>query len=77
MCQFPPIASTRHTYTHRHGIYFHNAEQEAAAKEVMKKEQEKYARPIVTECLAAQVYWPAEVRCVASCRAVSCGVGDE
>ena len=45
----------------RHGIYTHSKEQEAAAMATLKKAQEKYARPVVTECLPAQVYWPAEV----------------
>lgn len=44
----------------RHGVYFHTPEQEAAAKAVFEKEQGKYGRPIVTECLPAMVYWPAE-----------------
>jgi peptide-methionine (S)-S-oxide reductase len=45
---------------YRHGIYFHSPEQEATAKAALEKEQGKYGRPIVTECMPAAVYWPAE-----------------
>ena len=44
----------------RHGIYFHNAEQEKVAREVLAKAQENYKKPIVTEVMPATVYWPAE-----------------
>lgn len=57
----PRLCSSLTTHP-RHGIYFHTPEQEAAAKAVMAKVQEKCSRPIVTECMPAAVYWPAEVR---------------
>jgi peptide-methionine (S)-S-oxide reductase len=47
---------------YRSVVFFHSAEQEATAKEVMKRlEQEKQLfRPIVTQLIPAQTYWAAE-----------------
>lgn len=55
---------------YRHGIYFHSPEQEAAAKAALEKEQAKYSRPIVTECMPAAVYWPAEEYHQSACACV-------
>lgn len=47
---------------YRSGIYFSNAEQETAAKEVIAEMAASgiYSRPIVTEVVALNNYWPAE-----------------
>lgn len=45
---------------YRTGVYYHTAEQEAAARERFVEEQEKYNRPIATECNPAIPFWPAE-----------------
>src|SRR6056297_242957 len=45
---------------YRHGIYYHNEGQEKVAKKVLEEAQAQFSKPIVTECLPATVYWPAE-----------------
>jgi peptide-methionine (S)-S-oxide reductase len=45
---------------YRSGIYFHNPEQELAAKESLETYQARFGRPIVTEVAAATTFWPAE-----------------
>ena len=45
---------------YRTGVYFHSPEQEKIAKERFESEQTKYSRPIASECLPAQPFWPAE-----------------
>jgi peptide-methionine (S)-S-oxide reductase len=45
---------------YRSAVFFHNAEQELAAKESLEKFQERFGRPIVTEVAAATTFWPAE-----------------
>lgn len=45
---------------YRSGIYFHNAEQEAVAREVWAEAQEAHGGRVVTELQAEANYWPAE-----------------
>ncbi len=45
---------------YRSAIYFHSAEQQAAAEAVMKAEQANWSDPIVTELTAAETFYPAE-----------------
>lgn len=45
---------------YRTGIYYHSKEQEEIATARFAKEQEKYKKPIATECKPAQPFWPAE-----------------
>jgi peptide-methionine (S)-S-oxide reductase len=45
---------------YRSAIFFHNAEQEIAAKKMIKDLAQNYPAPIVTEIIAAQVFYPAE-----------------
>src|SRR6187549_1578912 len=47
---------------YRSGIYVGNAEQEAVAREVMAEMEASgvYSRPLVTEVLPLDNYWPAE-----------------
>ncbi|MBT9455123.1 MAG: peptide-methionine (S)-S-oxide reductase MsrA [Burkholderiaceae bacterium] len=45
---------------YRSGIYFHNAAQEAVAREVLAEAQEAHGGKVVTELQAEANYWPAE-----------------
>lgn len=45
---------------YRHGIYPHTTEQAAIAEQYLKRLQQKYDRPVVTELRDATVFWPAE-----------------
>jgi peptide-methionine (S)-S-oxide reductase len=45
---------------YRSGIYFHTAEQEAAAKESKEQAQAGFRKPIVTEITPAPEFYPAE-----------------
>jgi len=46
---------------YRHGVYFHTDAQAEAAERVLEQVRERYAgKPVVTELLPAQVFWPAE-----------------
>jgi len=45
---------------YRSGIYFHNAAQEAVAREVLAEAQVAHRGQIVTELLPERNYWPAE-----------------
>jgi len=45
---------------YRSGIFFHTPEQEAKAISSKEKMQQRLARPIVTQIVAAQTFWPAE-----------------
>lgn len=45
---------------YRSGIYYHSVDQQRAAEASIAKEQQRYDRPIVTELLAAEEFWPAE-----------------
>lgn len=46
---------------YRTGIYYHTKGQEEEARTRFVVEQEKYRRPIATECKAATPFWPAEL----------------
>lgn len=45
---------------YRSGIYFHNPEQEKAARASKDAAQKDFKRPIVTEIVPAQTFWRAE-----------------
>jgi len=45
---------------YRTAIFFHSAEQEAAAKKSLKERQQKVSRPIVTEITPAGTFYRAE-----------------
>lgn len=45
---------------YRSGIYFHNAEQEAQAREVLAQAQQAHQGRVVTELLPERNYWAAE-----------------
>ena len=47
---------------YRSAIFYHSPEQQAAAQESIRKQNEagRYANPIVTEVVPAVTYWPAE-----------------
>lgn len=46
---------------YRHGVYFHTGDQVMSAERVLGQLRERYAdKPVVTELLPAQVFWPAE-----------------
>jgi len=45
---------------YRTGIYYDNTADAAVIKEYVKREQEKYTKPIVTEVLPLQGFYPAE-----------------
>jgi peptide-methionine (S)-S-oxide reductase len=45
---------------YRSAIFTHGAEQEGAALASRDREQHRYARPIVTQIVAAPRFWPAE-----------------
>ena len=45
---------------YRHGLYYHTAQQEAAARRALAREQSKQNKPVVTELKPAAVFWPAE-----------------
>jgi peptide-methionine (S)-S-oxide reductase len=42
------------------GVYTHSEEQAAAAKEAFAAVKAGSSRPVATELLPAQVFWPAE-----------------
>lgn len=67
----PPCALRRpcgphphRSHRYRHGIYFHSRSQEREARAFLAKQQATlklpFGRSIVTECMAAAVFWPAE-----------------
>jgi len=45
---------------YRSAVFFHDAEQERAAKASLEQHQQRFGRPIVTEVTAASTFWPAE-----------------
>ena len=45
---------------YRSAIFFHTPEQEQAARAAIRRWQEKFARPIVTQLVPAQTFWKAE-----------------
>lgn len=45
---------------YRSAVFFHDAEQEAAARASKEKWQAKFSRPIVTEILPSTEFWMAE-----------------
>jgi peptide-methionine (S)-S-oxide reductase len=45
---------------YRSAIFFHSSEQLAAAEAAVLREQESWQDPIVTELVAAEVFYPAE-----------------
>ena len=47
-------------HQYRSAIFFHNAEQEAAARKSAVEAQRYFDRPIVTEIVPAPRFWPAE-----------------
>jgi peptide-methionine (S)-S-oxide reductase len=49
-----------HGHQYRSAIFFHNAEQEAAARKSAAEAQRYFDRPIVTEIVPAPTFWPAE-----------------
>ena len=49
-----------HGHQYRSAIYFHNEEQEKAARASKEQAQRFFDRPIVTEIVAAPQFWPAE-----------------
>jgi peptide-methionine (S)-S-oxide reductase len=49
-----------HGHQYRSAIYFHNPEQEKAARASKEQAQRFFDRPIVTEIVAAPQFWPAE-----------------
>src|SRR3979490_2331347 len=49
-----------HGHQYRSAIFFHNAEQETAARKSAAEAQRYFDRPIVTEIVPAPSFWPAE-----------------
>jgi peptide-methionine (S)-S-oxide reductase len=49
-----------HGSQYRSAIFFHSAEQEAAAHASIAAHQPDWKKPIVTEVTAATTFWPAE-----------------
>jgi peptide-methionine (S)-S-oxide reductase len=49
-----------HGHQYRSMIFFHNAEQEQAARKSKEQAQRFFDRPIVTEIVPAPHFWPAE-----------------
>jgi peptide-methionine (S)-S-oxide reductase len=49
-----------HGHQYRSAIYFHNQEQEAAARKSAEQAQKYFDKPIVTEIVEAPQFWPAE-----------------
>jgi peptide-methionine (S)-S-oxide reductase len=49
-----------HGHQYRSAIYFHNPEQEAAARKSAEQAQKYFDKPIVTEIVEAPRFWPAE-----------------
>jgi peptide-methionine (S)-S-oxide reductase len=47
---------------YRHGIYPHTAEQRRVAEQRVAAEQTRLSKPVVTEVVDAEVFWPAEPR---------------
>jgi methionine-S-sulfoxide reductase len=45
---------------YRHGVYPHTPEQKQAYVAFLERVKGRYNRPIVTECVDATVFWPAE-----------------
>ena len=45
---------------YRSAVFFHDADQERAAKASLEEHQQRFGRPIVTEVTAASTFWPAE-----------------
>jgi len=45
---------------YRSVIFTHSDAQQAAAREALERYQARFARPIVTEVVAATTFWPAE-----------------
>jgi len=49
-----------HGHQYRSAIFFHNAEQETAARKSKEQAQRYFDRPIVTEIVPLAHFWPAE-----------------
>jgi peptide-methionine (S)-S-oxide reductase len=45
---------------YRTAIFVHDDEQELAAKEFVERIRDRYPRPVVTEIVRADTFWPAE-----------------
>jgi len=45
---------------YRSAVFFHDAEQERAARQSLADYQARFRRPIVTEVVPATTFWPAE-----------------
>ena len=45
---------------YRSAVFFHDEEQRAAAEASAKREQASHRRPIVTQIVPAETFWPAE-----------------
>ena len=45
---------------YRSAIFFHSPEQKAAAEAYLRTEQANWSSPMVTEVIAAQIFYPAE-----------------